>query len=68
MITLSRNHKDGPVIGKGRTGGMGRVTLRGSWTPRDTICVWGVYHHDNGTYEALICRTQFPNAITLQFG
>lgn len=56
------------MIGKGRTGGMGRVTLRGSWTPRDTICVWGVYHHDNGTYEALICRTQFPNAITLQFG
>jgi|HubBroStandDraft_2_1064218.scaffolds.fasta_scaffold39987_2 hypothetical protein len=68
LITLSRNRKGGPVIGKGRTGGMGRVRLHGSWTIHDKLCAWGVYVYNGGRAEAQYCATPFPDKLTMEFG
>jgi len=67
LVTLSRDKKGGPVIGKGRTGGMGRVRLNGTWTPKDFICAWAVYDHEHGHYETERCQNHFPSTLTLQF-
>jgi hypothetical protein len=68
LITLSRNRKGGPVVGKGRTGGMGRVRLHGSWTIHDKLCAWGVYVYHGGRAEAQYCATPFPDTLTMEFG
>jgi hypothetical protein len=68
LITLSRNRKGGPVIGKGRTGAMGRVRLNGSWTIHDKLCAWGVYVYHGGRAEAEYCATPFPDTLTMEFG
>ncbi|MGC1381735.1 MAG: hypothetical protein WA814_12015 [Candidatus Baltobacteraceae bacterium] len=68
LITLSRNRKGGPVIGKGKTGGMGRVRLHGSWTMHDKLCAWGVYVYQGGRAEAQYCATPFPDTLEMEFG
>lgn len=67
LITLSRNHRGGPVITKGRTGPMGRVKLSGSWTSTQKVCAWGVYTFHGGRSESEFCATPFPGSLTLDF-
>jgi hypothetical protein len=67
LITISRNKDDGPVIAKGKTAKNGKVSLSGSFTNKDVVCAWGVYHFPSGYSRRSRCQTDFPLAWTLEF-
>jgi hypothetical protein len=67
LITLSRNKDSGPVIAKGKTAKNGKVALSGSFTNKDAVCAWGVYHFPSGYSRRSKCQTDFPPSLTLEF-
>lgn len=67
-ITLRKNSwPGGPLITKGKTGKLGKVTLTGNWSPNETICVGGRYTFGSGYSESRVCQQPFPPAVTLEF-